>query len=334
MKIELQLFSEDCEDALETFQEILHTLKPHQKNTIAIDTLFRAAHTIKGGASMVELDEIIHFTHTLEDLLETIRSNKITINDQIIILLSQIQSHLIVMIQEHVTDQITSQTQIQTNTLSKEIHAIINQNTQVLPQILQSLEKVALRNAKTLDKKITFNIIVKDRTCTHFIQQLYNPLIHMIKNAIDHGIETMEVRTHKHKSETGALTLMLDTSETDYIIQLQDDGMGIDKTRLRQRAIKNEIITAKQNLNEQEILNLIFAPGLSTKEHTSTISGRGVGMDIVKEKLENFSATIEIDSQVDIGTTITIRLPKFEPLSQVTKKVLNNGIPFRAFEKF
>ena len=178
--------------------------------------------------------------------------------------------------------------------------------------------------AKELSKKINFTISIKNQDFNQeIIKKLYNPLIHMIRNAIDHGIE-----------ERGEIKLILDSNEEYHLIILKDSGKGLNKEKIIQKAIEKKFIKKDQKLNEKEIFNLIFKAGVSTAKEKSTISGRGVGMDIVKEKLQNYNATIEIESQKDIGTTFIMKFPKYLSLKYLHQNILNPDIPFREFEKY
>lgn len=141
------------------------------------------------------------------------------------------------------------------------------------------------------------------------IDKLAEPLTHMIRNAVDHGIETPEKREAKGKNPEGTVRLSAKHRSGRIIIELADDGAGINRERVRQKAIDNDLITADANLSDEEIDNLIFAPGFSTADKISDISGRGVGMDVVKRSIQALGGRISIQSRPGHGSTFVMSLP-------------------------
>lgn len=141
------------------------------------------------------------------------------------------------------------------------------------------------------------------------IQSLTDPLLHILRNSIDHGIENKETRLKNKKPEKGLIKLKAFYSGANVHISIIDDGKGIDPEKIKQKAIQNGLINSESNLTDQEILNLVFLPGFSTAESVSSVSGRGVGMDVVKRKISDLRGDVEIESEVGKGTTITIKLP-------------------------
>ncbi len=141
------------------------------------------------------------------------------------------------------------------------------------------------------------------------IDKLAEPLTHMIRNAVDHGIETPEKREAAGKNPEGTIKLSAKHRSGRILIELQDDGAGINRERVRQKAIDNDLIAADANLTDEEIDNLIFAPGFSTADKISDISGRGVGMDVVKRSIQALGGRINISSRPGFGSTFTMSLP-------------------------
>lgn len=141
------------------------------------------------------------------------------------------------------------------------------------------------------------------------IERLNDPLVHIIRNSIDHGIEYPDERKDKGKSAVGTISLSAAQAGGNVIITIHDDGAGIDKDRIRAKAISNGLIQEDAELKDSEIFALIFAPGFSTADKVTSISGRGVGMDVVKRALEALRGNVEISSQLEAGTTITLKLP-------------------------
>jgi two-component system, chemotaxis family, sensor kinase CheA len=141
------------------------------------------------------------------------------------------------------------------------------------------------------------------------IERLNDPLVHLIRNSLDHGIEKPEVREQAGKPRHGTVHLAAVHSGDSVLITIDDDGAGLDKEAIRAKAIERGIIQASAELAEKELFNLIFAPGFSTAKTISSVSGRGVGMDVVKRAIEALRGTIEISSVRGEGTRIMVRIP-------------------------
>ena len=147
-----------------------------------------------------------------------------------------------------------------------------------------------------------------DRT---LIEAIRDPLTHLVRNAVDHGIEAPEARLQAGKSEAGTLLLRAFHEGGQVNIEISDDGGGIDPERIVARAIEGNLITTQQatQMSHREILHLIFTPGFSTAETVTNVSGRGVGMDVVKSNIEQINGTIDVQSQVGRWTRIKIKIP-------------------------
>ncbi|MEA3444948.1 MAG: chemotaxis protein CheA [Bacteroidota bacterium] len=141
------------------------------------------------------------------------------------------------------------------------------------------------------------------------IELISEPILHILRNSLDHGIEPGEIRRELNKPEKASLKLKAFYSGADVIIELQDDGKGIDVNVIKQLAVEKALIQPGTTLSNKEILNLIFEPGFSTKQTVSNLSGRGVGMDVVKRKIEELRGSVEVTSVKEKGTSIRIRLP-------------------------
>lgn len=141
------------------------------------------------------------------------------------------------------------------------------------------------------------------------IEKLNDPLVHLIRNCIDHGIEPPAVREQNGKPRGGTIRLSAEHSGAHVLICIQDDGAGMDAAAIRQKAVERNIISSEDNLTEKELLALIFTPGFSLAKTLTSVSGRGVGMDVVKKGIDALNGSIDIASRLDIGTTITLKLP-------------------------
>lgn len=173
--------------------------------------------------------------------------------------------------------------------------------------------KRVIRDITRSNGKIVNLVINGEKTelDKRMIDELGDPLIHMVRNSADHGIEMPEVRRAAGKPEQGTVTLNAFHRGNSIIIQVCDDGKGLDAERIRRKAIDKGLITEADadRLSRQQIYQMIWEPGLSTAEKVTEVSGRGMGMDIVKSKIEELHGAVELDSEPGQGTTMTIKLP-------------------------
>ncbi|MCG6534598.1 MAG: chemotaxis protein CheA [Syntrophales bacterium LBB04] len=164
--------------------------------------------------------------------------------------------------------------------------------------------------AKNVGKAISVEMVGEDTEIDrNMVEEIYNPLVHMIRNSVDHGIETSEERLKAGKQATGLIRLKAYHRGGSVIIEISDDGKGLDKERILNKAIKNGLVNNGDVLSDQEIYRMIFLPGLSTAEKITDVSGRGVGMDVVKRAVEKLRGKIEIASVYGEGTTFIARFP-------------------------
>jgi two-component system, chemotaxis family, sensor kinase CheA len=176
--------------------------------------------------------------------------------------------------------------------------------------VFQKMSRMARDLSRKAGKQVDFITSGEetelDRTV---VDKIADPLVHMVRNALDHGIEPSDVRIQAGKDPTGHVELRAFYQAGNIVIEMEDDGKGLDKDRIVKKAVEQGLAEAGQELSEEEAFKLIFAPGLSTAEKVTSISGRGVGMDVVKKNIEALRGRIEIASTKGKGTTFTIRLP-------------------------
>lgn len=141
------------------------------------------------------------------------------------------------------------------------------------------------------------------------IERLNDPLVHMVRNAIDHGLEAPDARLAAGKPRQGKVHLSASHSGAQVLISIQDDGRGLDAERIRARAVENGLIPADAPVSDDELYQMIFAPGFSTAREVTSVSGRGVGMDVVKRTIESLRGTVEVDSTPGRQTVVTLKLP-------------------------
>ena len=174
----------------------------------------------------------------------------------------------------------------------------------------QKMERLARDLARDFGKKVLFATSGEDTELDRtVVEEIADPLVHMVRNALDHGLESPSVRAAAGKAETGSLHLRAYHQGSNIVIELTDDGRGIDPDKILRKAREKGIVSATAQLTRDEIMALIFAPGFSTAEKVTAVSGRGVGMDVVKRNIEKLRGKIEIASEVGKGSTFKIKLP-------------------------
>lgn len=177
-------------------------------------------------------------------------------------------------------------------------------------QVFNRFPRMVRDLAKELGKEINFVMEGKetelDRTV---IDEIGDPLLHLLRNAIDHGIEKPEVRRKLGKNPEGLLLLAARHEGNSVIIEVEDDGQGLDVDRIRKRAKEMGLIDDDSRLDNSAIIDFIFHPGFSTAQTVTDLSGRGVGLDVVRNKIESLSGTVTVESKPGAGTRFRIRLP-------------------------
>ena len=197
--------------------------------------------------------------------------------------------------------------------LSTALHGDLRR-LQLMPAatLLRQLARMIRDTARNLGKKVDLQIIGEDISVDRAVlDHLHDPLIHLIRNAIDHGIETPEERLAHGKPETGRLVLRVRSEGSQVLISVEDDGCGIDAGRVAAVALERQLAGQEEldRMSVGEVLHLVFRPGFSTREAVTDMSGRGVGMDVVQTNLATLGGDIRLDTAVGKGTTVTMRVP-------------------------
>ena len=181
-----------------------------------------------------------------------------------------------------------------------------------LERLFDKLSRVVRKLSRATGKNVAFYVSGAETALDKLIiEELSDPLMHVIRNAMDHGIEAPEERRAVGKAPEGILSLRARQQGNHVILEVEDDGRGIDRQRVVEVAVQKGLITEDQAdvLSDREVFNLIFAPGFSTKSDVSETSGRGVGLDVVKTNLTQLSGLIDVDSTPGLGTRFTITVP-------------------------
>lgn len=197
--------------------------------------------------------------------------------------------------------------------ISKDIqNVLLNMRMVPIETVFNRFPRMVRMLAKDLGKKIDLQITGEDTEVDKIvIDEIGDPLVHLIRNAIDHGVETVEKRRDAGKNETGTIKLEAFHSGNHVVIQITDDGNGINKGKVLEKAIKNGVVTEADanRLTDREVFDLIFQPGFSTAEVVSDLSGRGVRLDVVKHTIHSLGGHLIIDSEEGKGSTFRIELP-------------------------
>lgn len=195
--------------------------------------------------------------------------------------------------------------------LSKEIQNI-SMSLRMIPlkQTLQKMQRIVRDTSKALDKKVNLEIIGEETEIDKTVlEYLSDPLVHIVRNAVDHGLESTADRLRMGKSEEGRVSIRAFHEGNNLVIEVRDDGKGINAKVIREKAIEKKVISANANLSDEELVNLVFHPGFSTKSEVSEISGRGVGMDVVKTNIEKLSGEVKVTTEVGVGSVFRVVLP-------------------------
>lgn len=190
--------------------------------------------------------------------------------------------------------------------------AVMKTRMQPIKKVFGRFPRVVRDLARSLKKEINLKLVGEDTDLDkNLVEALADPLVHLVRNSVDHGIEMPDEREAEGKPRTGSVTLSASQEGDHILLTIEDDGKGMDPNKLKEIAISRGVLDADAaaRMSDVEAFNLIFAPGFSTKTEISDISGRGVGMDVVKTKINQLNGTVHIDSQLGVGTKLEIKVP-------------------------
>jgi len=180
-----------------------------------------------------------------------------------------------------------------------------------LSTTFMKMHRIIRDMTKKLNKDVALDVYGEETEVDkNIIEKIADPLMHIIRNSLDHGIENAKEREAKGKKLQGTISLEAKNSGSDVLIIIKDDGKGLDKLKLYDKALTQGLVSRPfDDMSDREIYNLILQPGFSTKEEVTEFSGRGVGMDVVARNIESIGGTVIVDSEIDIGTTIILKIP-------------------------
>ncbi len=223
-------------------------------------------------------------------------------------LLSFFDSHL--PIQKVIQDKLKNSSQSMGRITDDLQESVMKVRMVPISQIFSRFPRLVRDISRNLKKNI--NLLMEGEETEldkSVIEDLVDPLIHIVRNAVDHGIESPEERKANEKPEMGTVLLKADHEGNTVTITVKDDGKGLSLEKIRAKAIESNLIDPSQELSNEELANLIFHPGLSTAQEVTSLSGRGVGMDVVRKKIENLGGMVEIITTQGQGSTFTIKIP-------------------------
>ncbi len=206
---------------------------------------------------------------------------------------------------------LVSKTALQLGKVTKEVQDI-SMGLRMIPlkQTFQKMQRIVRDTSNALGKKVQLDLQGEDTEVDKTVlESLADPLVHLIRNAVDHGIEATEDRVKNGKTETGRIVLAAYQQSGSLIIEIRDDGGGINADRLRAKAVEKGILKPGATLSDADAYQLIFHSGFSTKTQVTDVSGRGVGMDVVKTNIEQLQGVIQLETEFGKGTCFRIRLP-------------------------
>lgn len=306
---------------------------------IKVEELFRHFHTIKGGMASYFFADVAEKAHNIENLLEAVRTDdalptedllnsvkketdelrqilKATLEGLEEIVPKQlieagfqpyfrIAESKIAALESALGDQMQSNPEIE--------NAVKNLKRQPIRNIMKKFASDAENLAQNLGKAIDISINGEN---TEIVHAAYKPmlssLIHIIRNCVDHGLETPEIRMASGKPEQGSLKISVDTHASELFITIEDDGAGIDAGVIKTKALEMGLISTSQSesMSDDEAIRLIFSSGFSTNDMVTDLSGRGVGMDAVAEEIAGLNGTIDVQTTLGKGTRFQIRVPQ------------------------
>jgi chemotaxis protein histidine kinase CheA/ActR/RegA family two-component response regulator len=232
--------------------------------------------TSQSGSVIEIASDVAEFARTLRDLAEPMEAENVTIS------------------------QFTRQFRME----------LIEMRRMPVSGLFQRLNRAARDAARTEGRRIEFRLQGEHAGLDRSLQErLYEPLLHIVRNAVSHGIESPEDRRKAGKPETGTITLSAKGSPTTLVIEVSDDGRGLDYEAIRRKALDKGLIAVGEATEEARLARLIFHPGFSTRQETNAISGRGVGMDVVSAALHRMRAKIDVESRAGKGTTMRLTIP-------------------------
>lgn len=275
----------------EYFQTQFSSIKTIDTNQIETDS----GDNKRNIFDSLEMDSYNHLQLLLQDILEEIVQLEEGVDD-------------IFLFAQQTNNSINAQRQMLGQMRDELMWARMLPLEQILKRFPRTLKDLSTQYKKPVNLNLIGTGVLVDKAV---LEKLYDPLLHLLRNAFDHGIETPEIRQQLGKSQQGQIEIHAYYQGNQTIIEVRDDGKGLDSQKIANKAIKNGLISPTDiaNLPQESLFELIFEPGFSTAEKVSELSGRGVGMSVVKEQIESLKGTISVSSVPNKGSTFSLALP-------------------------
>lgn len=289
----------------------------------SVDALFRIMHTIKASSSMLEIDRIVAVSQDVENILSYLKKygNGCLPHAKVLDLLFKTEYFLRSQLR-NVKYQITDDNDrsfekelsifMKSNIPDENVPKVYNPNKTLQIKKLFDIMEIAIKDmSKKLDKKVSFASSGEDLVATReIIDGLTVPVLHLVRNAMDHGIETQQERIEKGKPEQGVITLTAGCEDGVFFVSVSNDGRGLDLDNILDQAeSKNMLKKPREEYTPQEIANFILRRGFSTKGDVTEYSGRGIGMDIVKSSVQKMGGAVLISGVESEGLSVTLAIP-------------------------
>lgn len=310
----------------------------HPLHSMDTEELFRHLHTVKGGMASYFFNDVAEKAHEIENTLDKVRTGEEPISQEFVdnikkevSVLNELQNEALQNLERIVPKELIDAGQQPyfripeakiiklENSLKDELknnrsvfEAVTGLRKQPIRNVMKKFASDAGTLAENLGKKVKISLHGEQNEIIHApLKPLFSSLIHLVRNSVDHGIESPEARTNLGKEEAGQLDITISPNEEHLKIVISDDGAGIDLDRIKTKAIEKSLITEEQaaTMSNDEIVKLIFKPGFSTNEAITDLSGRGVGMDAVADEVKKLSGSIKIQTQLNKGTQFIINIP-------------------------
>jgi len=294
-------FADEAKGQLETINwrlRAFETAAGDQRRAL-LDEISRELHNLKGAARSVDLVRVEAMAHDLEDVLSALREGEAATDASFSKLADNALEGLSALIGE-----VIAGVRRPGNGASSRLLPV-STIFEAFPRTVEDL-------ARALAKEMAVTVACDDfEVDKRVLDQLRSPLVHMVRNCVDHGVEDPETRAAAGKGREGKIVLAASRRSDVLVVEVADDGGGIDVAKVTAAAVERGLVSAEgaERLSENEALWLIFHPGLSTKREVTMLSGRGVGLDVVRERIDRLHGTIDVTSACGAGTTFTLTVP-------------------------
>jgi len=298
----LATFADEAKGQLETINWRLHAFEAAvgDQRRALLDEIFRELHNLKGAARSADLVRVEAMVHDIEDVLGAVREGLLGEAS-----VSKLTENALGGLAELIWEATAGLP------LEGPRHRA---PSRMLPPsaMFEGLSLMAGQLARALSKEVLVTIDGHDfEVDRHVLDQLHAPLTHMVRNCVDHGVEDPDTRLLAGKERVGSIVLAAWRPSADLVVEVADDGAGIDVAQVKAAAVRKGLVSPghADRMSEHEALRLIFHPGVSTRRKVTMLSGRGVGLDVVREHIESLGGTVDVSSAPGRGSTFTLRVP-------------------------